>query len=551
LSLFPERHHALLAVVVALLLLALGAAIRFIRRCAAGRGKTIARESEARFRVLAEAIPEIVWTAMPGVGLDYCNQRLCELTGKTLEQLLGWHWKNTLHPDDVPLATSNWEKAHQTGAPMEAEYRFQTAKGDFRWHLVRATPMRDASGKVVRWFGCCADIDDQMRHQQVLEEEVKQHTAALFEANLRLETEMRERALAQQELNLQNERMVRELTQRSTRATSLAKMAELLQSCADLKDIFAVVAGMAPKIFPELRGAVLMLNSSRDLLQAAVSWSDCQLPATTFVVEDCWALRTGHVHMVATGDSTAECRHVVSGQGAYACLPLVSQGGAIGIVHFQLIGSGALSEGIMLMANMFAEQVGLSVANLRLREALRDQSIRDALTGLFNRRYLEEILERETRRAVRSEHVLGVLMLDLDHFKQFNDTYGHEAGDTVLRETAAFLTRSVRAEDIVCRFGGEEFVIILPLADLTATQARAERIRSKLRELTILHQGKAVGIVTVSVGVAELPQHGTTPKTLLEAADAALYRAKREGRDRVVVAEAVVSAGPLLVAQKS
>jgi PAS domain S-box-containing protein len=386
-------------------------ALHCIRRCRAAQQETIARESESHFRALAEAIPEIVWTAIPAFGLDYCNQRLCDLTGRTIEQLLGWKWKDTLHPDDVPLASNNWEKAHQTGAPTEAEYRFQTAKGDFRWHLVRATPMRDSSGQIVKWFGCCVDIDDQMRHQQVLEEEVKQHTAALFEANLRLESEMRERALAQQELNLQSERMVRELTQRSTRATSLARMAELLQSCADLNDIFAVLTGMAPKIFPELRGSVLVLNSSRDLLEVAASWSDCQLPATTFVPGDCWALRTGHVHTVAAGDSTAECRHVVSGQGAYACLPLMSQGGAIGVVHFQIIGSGALSEVVMLMANMFAEQVALSVANLRLREALRDQSIRDALTGLFNRRYLEETLEREIRRAVRSEHVLGVLML--------------------------------------------------------------------------------------------------------------------------------------------
>ena len=250
-NLFSGVPHLLLVVSVALLLLAVYGMLRFIGRLTTARQETIARESEVRFRALAEAIPEIVWTAIPGLGLDYCNQRLCDLTGKTLEQLLGWNWKNALHPDDLPLASSNWEKAHLTGALMEAEYRFQTAKGDFRWHLVRATPMRDSSGKIVRWFGCCVDIDDQMRHQHVLEEEVKEHTAALFEANLRLETEMRERALAQQELNLQNERMVCELTQRSTRATGLAKMAELLQSCADLKDIFAVVAGMARrKFFP-------------------------------------------------------------------------------------------------------------------------------------------------------------------------------------------------------------------------------------------------------------------------------------------------------------
>lgn len=536
-TLLLGNDRQLLTFSVAITLLALFGALYFFRRCRTVRQQTIARESEIRFRALAEAIPEIVWTATTEVGVDYCNHRLSALTGRPLEQLLGWQWRNIIHPDDLPLVLRNWEKGHQMGEPIEAEYRYQTARGDFRWHLVRATPLRDSSGKIIKWFGCSVDIDDQMRHQQVLEEEVKQHTAALFEANLRLETEMRERALAQQELNQQNERMVRELTQRSTRATSLAKMAELLQSCSDLRDIFAVVGGMAPKIFPELRGAVLMLNSSRDQLDVAASWSDCQLPAITFVPEDCWALRLGHAHIVATGDSTAECRHVVAEQGAYACLPLMSQGGAIGVVHFQTIGAGALSEAIMLMANMFAEQVGLSVANLRLREALRDQSIRDPLTGLYNRRYLEETLERETRRAVRSENLLGVLMLDLDHFKRFNDTYGHDAGDTVLRETAAFLVRSVRAEDIVCRFGGEEFVIILPMADIQTTQARAERIRSKLRELTILHQGKAVGMVSVSVGVAELPQHGTTPKTLLEAADAALYVAKREGRDRVVIAE--------------
>ena len=528
---------SLLTLSAAAALLALCGALHLIRRSRLARQEAIARESEARFRMLAEAIPAIVWTAIPGFGLDYCNQRLCDVTGRTLEQMLGSNWKSTVHPDDLPVASRNWERAQQTGEAIEAEYRFQTVKGDFRWYLVRLAPMRDASGKIVKWFGCRIDIDDQMRHQQVLEEEIKQHTAALFEANLRLETEMRERALAQQELNQQNERMVQELTQRSTRATSLAKMAELLQSCSDLKDIFAVVAGMAPKIFPELRGAVLMLNSSRDLLEVGASWSDCQLPAASFAPGDCWALRIGHAHIVATGDSTAECRHVLPAHGAYACLPLMSQGGAIGVVHFQIIDTGALSEAVMLMANMFAEQVGLSVANLRLREALRDQSIRDPLTGLYNRRYLEETLDREIRRAVRSEHLLGVLMLDLDHFKKFNDTYGHDAGDTVLRETGAFLSRCVRAEDIVCRFGGEEFVIILPLADIQTTQARAERIRSKLRELTILHQGKAVGMVSVSVGVAELPQHGMTPKALLEAADAALYVAKREGRDRVVVAQ--------------
>ncbi|HMC57647.1 MAG TPA: sensor domain-containing diguanylate cyclase, partial [Candidatus Solibacter sp.] len=244
---------------------------------------------------------------------------------------------------------------------------------------------------------------------------------------------------------------------------------------------------------------------------------------------------TGHPHLVVAGDTTAPCAHAAGIKSTYLCIPILAQGEALGILHFQATEEvPVLADAELSLKTTFAGQVGLSVANIRLREALRNQSIKDPLTGLYNRRYLAEMLEREIRRAVRAEQSLGVLMLDLDHFKKFNDTYGHEAGDTVLRETASFLTKSIRVEDVVCRFGGEEFVIILPTADLNAAHARAERIRSKLRELTVLHQGQSLGMITVSVGVATLPQHGTSPKDLLEAADAALYRAKREGRDRVV-----------------
>jgi diguanylate cyclase (GGDEF)-like protein len=171
-----------------------------------------------------------------------------------------------------------------------------------------------------------------------------------------------------------------------------------------------------------------------------------------------------------------------------------------------------------------------------LREALRTQSIRDVLTGLYNRRYLEETLDREVRRAARAAQSLGLLMIDLDHFKKFNDTYGHDAGDAVLRETGQFLAKGIRAEDFVCRFGGEEFVVILPTASVEVAQARGERLRAKMRELNITHQDKSLGMVTISVGVAAFPQHGTSPKELMAAADAALYEAKRRGRDQVVVA---------------
>lgn len=171
-----------------------------------------------------------------------------------------------------------------------------------------------------------------------------------------------------------------------------------------------------------------------------------------------------------------------------------------------------------------------------LASALKTQSVRDPLTGRYNRRYLEETLEREVRRAGRAVQALDVLMIDLDYFKTFNDTYGHEAGDSVLRETASLLSAGIRAEDFVCRFGGEEFVIVLPTADKEASRARAERLRLKMRGLTVMHQGRSLGMVTISVGVAAFPEHGTSPKELMAAADAALYQAKRGGRDQVAMA---------------
>jgi diguanylate cyclase (GGDEF)-like protein len=317
----------------------------------------------------------------------------------------------------------------------------------------------------------------------------------------------------------------------------LAKMGELMQSCMSKEEVFAAAVGFAPKIFPATRGMVALLNSVRNLAEVIGSWGEGQLSPSVFEPHCCWALRTGHPHLVVAGDSTAPCGHADGVKHTYLCIPIMAQGGAMGILHFQATDEApTLADSEFSLKATFAGHVGLSIANINLREALRTQSIRDPLTGLYNRRYLEEMLEREVRRAVRAEQSLGILMLDLDHFKSFNDTYGHDAGDAVLRQAGSLFAQGIRAEDIVCRFGGEEFVFILPTASLQATQSRAEKIRANLRELTILHRGQSLGPITASIGVAALPMHGTSPKEVLAAADAALYRAKSEGRDRVVVA---------------
>jgi diguanylate cyclase (GGDEF)-like protein len=169
-----------------------------------------------------------------------------------------------------------------------------------------------------------------------------------------------------------------------------------------------------------------------------------------------------------------------------------------------------------------------------LRETLHNQSIRDPLTGLFNRRYLEDALQREVYRASRGQKTLGIIMLDVDYFKQFNDTFSHDAGDEVLRALSLFLQKQVRQSDIVCRYGGEEFLLILPDASLDVTLQRAEQIRTGVKCLNVQYRSQSLGPVTLSIGVAIFPDHGLTGAAAIQAADSALYRAKNEGRDRVV-----------------
>jgi len=185
------------------------------------------------------------------------------------------------------------------------------------------------------------------------------------------------------------------------------------------------------------------------------------------------------------------------------------------------------------------EYTALRLANLKLREKLHDQSIRDPLTTLYNRRFLQATMEQEVRRSARRHSGLGVIMADIDKFKQFNDTFGHEAGDMVLKEVAFLLRRAVRTEDIVCRFGGEEFVVVMPDSSPESVQERAELVRSSIANLKIEHNSVAMGKVTVSLGISFSQGGDLTPDMLLRYADEALYHAKKMGADRVSLSSSV------------
>ena len=330
------------------------------------------------------------------------------------------------------------------------------------------------------------------------------------------------------------------LAQRSRELDLLNRMGELLQACVSEDEAYAVAGRFIGQFFPEDAGAVFVTAASHNLVEARATWGAPASPDwAIFKPEECWALRRGRMHVVEATSDGLLCSHLPQpAPRAYLCIPLIAQGESLGVLY---LGARQPDESWpepqQRLASTVADQLSLAVANLKLRETLRNQSIRDALTGLFNRRYLEETLERELRRAERGGGKLGVVMLDLDRFKDFNDSFGHDVGDMLLREIGRLLQGVIRGGDVACRYGGEEFALVLPGADIDTTRQRAERLRDAARNLLVSHRGHTVGAVTLSAGTAAYPEHGITGEVLLQAADAALYRAKAAGRDRVVTAD--------------
>lgn len=366
-----------------------------------------------------------------------------------------------------------------------------------------------------------------------------------------------EHKLAEEAVNQANEKLtkwVEELEERNREIALLSSLDELLQACRTSDEAYRLIAQYAGKLFHLSSGTIYSFNASRNALECTGGWgphytNDETRISGAFGPEDCWALRRGQPHVVESTRTGLTCAHIDPERiESHVCVPLIAHGDARGVISLEIgKGEGALhqkkifSETGRRLAISMAGHVALALENLKSREILHMQSIRDPLTGTFNRRYMEETLDREVHRANRSNYSFGVIMLDLDHFKKFNDTHGHNAGDVVLREVGALLSRHTRAEDVVCRYGGEEFTIILPEITMDICVSRAEQLRQQAGQLNVFLNGQTLGGITMSLGVALFSMHGPSGQAVLEAADAALYRAKHEGRNRVVVAESAAA----------
>lgn len=353
---------------------------------------------------------------------------------------------------------------------------------------------------------------------------------------LRDQIDNMERRVAERTADL--DRTVQDLEDRNRESAEINRMGELLQSCGNEEEIFTVAAQTVKALFPNDSGRTYMLDDDGGL-QPVAHWGDAAPVEPVEDAHSCWAVRRVKSHRNPAARSESLCQRCSDSGAASLCVPLLAEGAVIGVINLNPAGGGGDTDRLLdhrepLMATV-AEHIALSVTNLRLRDRLRQQSIKDPLTGLFNRRRLEEALAREISRAGRHGGRVGVIMLDVDNFKQFNDTYGHETGDAVLREVGSLLGRSVRREDVACRYGGEEFTLVVPEADRDGLHAMAEQVRARIEaQVAPALDGEVAGKVTVSAGAALYPEHGKDVHGLLKAADDALYLAKEAGRNRVV-----------------
>ncbi|HUG79471.1 MAG TPA: diguanylate cyclase [Burkholderiales bacterium] len=460
------------------------------------------RETESRFQQVTDHIREVFFLVDPGITrMFYVSPGYEELWGRSCESLYAnpRSFGDAIHVEDR-------ERAFQTFAPQgtvipfDVEYRIVRPDSTVRWVRARGFPIRDASGQIYRFAGFAEDITERKDAMDL----VTHQAQALERGNRRL--------------------------------ALLGEMTGLLQTAVRIEEAAAIVEGYVAQLRVGDSGGFYLFKESRNYLDLLARWGEPKL-ADSVVPGECWALRRGQAYRAPGAQPTLRCKHArqLEEAATHLCVPMMAESGALGLLHVVFANpSPAALEEDALLAQRTAEQLGLALANFKLRETLRIEAMQDALTGLYNRRFLEITLKREFARAVRENNSVAVAMVDVDHFKRFNDAHGHDAGDVALRQLGKVLQENCRASDLACRFGGEEFTVVIPGATREAVKPWTERLLAKVRDMKVIADGVLLPQLTVSIGLAFFPEHGEETAEVIQTADQALYAAKRAGRDRCV-----------------
>jgi diguanylate cyclase (GGDEF)-like protein/PAS domain S-box-containing protein len=460
------------------------------------------RESEQCHRLMTDHATDMISHHTPKGVYLYASPACTTLLGYAPEELFGSCHCDLIHPDDQAMLCPPDSAEIDLPLAHTLTYRIRHKAGHYIWLESSIKTLRDSDTNAVKEIiAVSRDI-----------------------------TERKETGETIQESHEQLKLWVDELQQYNRDITLINGMSDQLQLCLTPAEAYQVVAQSAARLFVGYGGALFIFDAPGKPMKAAATWGNPSLrtPAVSEVE-----------HMLQSGRMR---RMVKSPCQGFTCVPLFAQEETLGALCLQELAENSSPqehERWERLAIMVADHASLSIINLQLRERLHQQAIRDPLTNLFNRRYLDETLNRELQRATRHHYPVGIIMLDIDHFKNYNDRYGHEGGDTLLREIGRFLQSHIRNDDIACRFGGEEFTLILPGAALDDATRRADSLCQEVRYIRAEYNGHPLEAVTISLGVACFPLHGTTAGELVVMADSALYRAKAEGRNRVCVASLI------------
>lgn len=456
-------------------------------------------QNEAKVRVILEAIADIVLVIdLSDNSIKIASNNNCIVNSQVkqcIEPTITEFFKN------YPLNHQFLEQVQKvliTKVATNFEYNLSVNNTQV-WFAASISPLSETS---VVWVA--RDISDRKQGQEKLQQ-------------------------ANQELAKQLE----ELERRNQDMIQLSQIVQFLQSCSTLSEAYEGLVDIISPLFPETVGGVFIKNKSTDLIETVASWGEIN---NNQISREIGKFLNREI-ICLDRDNCYQYICEIKAKNEVLCLPTISEHKKIAIVYFSVPNPELFSEAKRQLTITVAEQISLGLSNLKLRETLRNQSIRDPLTNLFNRRYLEEYLTQKISHSVRYQEFLGIIILDIDHFKKFNDTFGHDAGDEVLRQVSQFIQLNIRRSDIACRYGGEELITILQGANLEQTQQRAEQIRKGIKHLNIEYLDRYLGQITVSIGVASFPENGATPEALIKAADIALYQAKIQGRDRVILAK--------------
>jgi len=465
------------------------------------------RISEERYRDLVENAYDMVYTHDLSGRITSINKAAERILGYPRSEAYQMRFQQFVAPEFKEAAKKILDRQITDHVPSTQELQV-VAKDGNRSTLEVSNRLIFREGKAIGIQGIARDITER-----------KKWEGALQEANQKLEA------------------WVQELEQRTHEMTLLSEMGDILRACMNTKEVYEVIVNVAQEIFPALGGALYVIGPHRNIVESVAEWGNTTGLELTFTPDSCWALRRGRIHWVGDTQTGLLCKHLHEPiPNGYLCVPMMAQSEAVGILHLTQPENIQIPEAKQKLAMAMAEHVAMALSNLKLHETLRNQSIRDQLTGLYNRSFMEESLELEIRRAVRSQQPLNIIMLALDEFQQFIEQQGIDEGDSFLHDIGVLLRSNIRKGDIACRYSGEAFVLILPQGSFEVSRQRAEILRERIHTSEVNDPNDQDQRVTASVGLADFPGNGQTGEALLRSAEAALNRARSSGGNMVVVA---------------